>query len=136
MPFTYRLQILNHQSNTNIGLFPPGPAFYVKISFQSRDITIPAKMDTGSDFTTIPHSSAVALNLIQFDEQPLTGAFGGPPTKRPVFKADIEFLGLPPILNHPLVSLEKKEYMLIGRDVLNLYVTHLDGPNLQFDMTQ
>jgi len=98
--------------------------------------TLPAKMDTGADFTTIPHYAAVSLNLIQFDEQPLTGALGGPPVMRPVFKADIEFLNLPPILNHPLVSLENKEYMLIGRDVLNLYVTQLDGPNLQFDVTQ
>jgi len=126
----YRLEIVNQVSKAKIRLFPPGPALHIKVSFQGSHTTIPAKLDTGSDFTTIPHYSALSLKLIKFDEQPIGGALGGSEV-RPVFKADLEFMGFS-ILNHPLISLEKKEYMLIGRDILNEYITLLHGRDLQF----
>jgi len=93
--------------------------------------TIPALIDTGSDFTVIPHHVAVFLSLRKYTDRPVGGAMGGPGISRPVFKADLRFLDFS-FSNHPMVSLEDRIHMLIGRDILNKYTTTLHGRDLQF----
>ena len=129
-PWSYRIEITNQVSQSRIRLNPPAPAFYVKISYRESHTTIPAKLDTGADLTAIPHATALLLQLRKIGERSVGGALDLS-QMRPIFKANLDFLGFS-IPDHPVVSLERKEYILIGRDIMNRYNAILNGPDLQF----
>lgn len=131
-PWLYRLEITDYASKEIKKFRPPAPAFYAKVSYAGNLATVPALIDTGADFSVIPHKVAILLGLRQFSEKEVIGSMGGDPQTRPIFKADLTFLDFS-ISNQPLVSLERRIHMLIGRDILNQYKTVFDGPNLQFN---
>ena len=132
-PWPYRLEIADQVSNYTKRFRPPAPAFYATVSFQGNLTTLPALIDTGADLTVIPHSVALLLGLPKVSERSVGTASGDTEELRPVFKADISFLDFT-FANHPMVSLNRKRYMLIGRDILNLYKATFDGSNLQFNI--
>ena len=129
--WSYRLEITDYASKEVKKFRPPAPAFYAMVSYAGNLATVPALIDTGADFSVIPHKVAVLLGLRQFSEKEVIGSMGDSQT-RPVFKADLTFLDSS-ISNQSLVSLERRIHMLIGRDILNQYKTVFDGPNLQFN---
>lgn len=130
-PWSYRLEITDQVSNYTKPFRPPGPAFYATVSYRSNLTTLPALIDTGSDLTVIPHSVALLLALQKISERPIGTAIAGQDELRPVFKANLVFLDFS-FADHPMISLERKRYMLIGRDIMNRYRATFDGPNLQF----
>jgi predicted aspartyl protease len=132
-PWAYRLEITDQVSNFTRRFRPPGPFFYATVSYRGNQTSLPALIDTGADLTVIPHSVALLLALQKFSERHIGTAMAGQGEVRPIFKADLAFLDFS-FVNHPMISLERNRYMLIGRDILNLYRATFDGPNLQFNI--
>ena len=94
---------------------------------QTRAVTVPALVDTGSDVTSIPLAAAQALGLLPV----------GPALVEGVAKAQIERTIFAAFLSIEQGEPERFEVIgwpediaLLGRDILNKYVITLDGPNL------
>lgn len=131
-PWEYVGELTNPTSQEIIPFQPPAPAFLATISYNRSMTTIPALIDTGASITIIPHYVATLLSLRQTGWANLTSA-NGQKDKRPVYKADLSFLGFS-FRHYPMVSFEARKHILIGRDIINQYKTSLDGPNLQFSI--
>ena len=69
------------------------------------------------------------LGLSPIGEIPVIGATGTSALS-PLYRANLDFLGKR-YRNHGLALLNTS-YMLVGRDILNEWVTTLDGPKLTF----
>jgi predicted aspartyl protease len=132
-PWPYRLEITDQVSNFTKRFRPAGPSFYATVSYRGNLTILPALIDTGADLTVIPHSVALLLALQKISERRTGTAKAGQEEIRPVFKADLAFLDFS-FTDHPMVSLERDRYMLIGRDIMNRYRATFDGPNLQFNI--
>lgn len=136
-PFPYQLAAIVRSSQREIYFGnTPAPICEVTISSVSGLEILPALIDSGASRTAIPHRVAVDLNLRKLnDETRVGGALGGN-EPRPLYKADLSFIGLN-FQNHTVVSLPddpERERILIGRDILNRYTTTLDGPQRQFSI--
>jgi hypothetical protein len=80
----------------------------------------------------IPASAVSSLALNKQGEIPARGAFG----KREMvglYVVDLQFLGLA-FPNYPVTESRDIDFALVGRDILNRYVTTLDGPRLEFSI--
>jgi predicted aspartyl protease len=132
-PWTYRLEITDQVSRFTKRFRPAAPSFFATISYRGNFTTLPALIDTGADLTVIPHSVALLLALQKISERSVGTAITGQDEFRPVFKANLVFLDFT-FADHPMVSLERNRYMLIGRDIMNLYKATFDGPSLQFNI--
>ena len=105
-----------------------------------------ALLDTGSDMTSIPPSIVERFEMPQVNEARIrvydvnTGARRV--EKRPVVQAHIDLGGSLPAINVPCVMYafevsdddavsddEEPEHIIIGRDILNLLILALHGPN-------
>ena len=128
----YRTEITDRTSQEAIRFQPPAPVFYATVKYGENLTTLPALIDTGASLTVIPHSVALLLSLRQFSKRTVTSA-NGQEEERPIFKADLSFLDFS-FNDHPMVSLERRNYMLIGRDIMNRYRATFDGPSLQFSI--
>ena len=95
-------------------------------------MTVPALIDSGASGTLIPESVVSGLSLRKIGERRASGVYS-PPRMVPIYKVDLDFVGFD-FQNHP-VSTQPRDYALIGRDVLNRYLTELNGPRLEFSAT-
>lgn len=110
----------------------PAPAFDLALSWRGKTRVVRALVDSGASGTTIPTSVVSELALRKISEARVSGAIGSA-EPRSVYVVDLDFVGVL-LSNHPVVALAEKEYALIGRDILNRYVTTLNGPALEFSV--
>ena len=109
------------------------PACQIQLSWNGQTHTISALIDSGASGTLIPRSAAQVLNLRQIGERRASGAFG-PANMTQIYRVNLDFLGIA-FPNHVVATPGPpgdRAYALIGRDILNLYQTLLNGPGLQF----
>lgn len=110
----------------------PGPFCEIIVSWHGRTERIRALLDSGADGTIVPMPTIATLALDRIGDARVKGV-QGPRQLRGVYRADIDFLGFP-FIAHPVVGVPDRDYALVGRDILNRYLTTLDGPNLQFSV--
>lgn len=110
----------------------PAPACDVTISWQGNNVVVPALIDSGAAGTTIPGALVTTLALRKVSEMLVSGATSAAQLYG-VYVVDLNFLGL--VFNkYPVVALPHRDYVLIGRDILNLYTTTLAGPPQEFSI--
>lgn len=109
---------------------PPAPSCEVVISHNNKSQAFQALIDSGANLTCIPSAAVGNLNLRKLREIPVSGATGQDETEG-LYVVNIEFMGID-LPNHPVISLSKRPYMLIGRDILNRYTSIHAGPALTF----
>ena len=108
---------------------PPAAALTVTLYFNRKSVSEVALIDTGSGITTVTDRVVRALGLNPIGEILVRGATGPSEQKR-LYRADLDFCGSR-YKNHGLTLLNAS-YMLVGRDILNDWITTLDGPKLKF----
>lgn len=113
-----------------IAEFPPAPYVMVKIGSPdgSRESAfVAAKVDSGADRTLVPVSLVENLQIQSCEVGKFAG-LGGHIYEFAIYEVLLTIQGLPPI---PVLAgaTEHESYPLLGRDVLNRYSIHLDGPN-------
>jgi hypothetical protein len=115
----------------NRQIVPPAP--FVHVSLQcaesGKELTdLPAQLDSAADRTAIPGRMVDDLGLVPLDELPI-GGFGGQVLLVQSFIVQLSIRQFQPlsleVLAHP-----EEPFILLGRDVLNLYPILLDGPRL------
>lgn len=122
--------------NYNRAVNPPAPFVHVTLARTGPATGAagewPAKIDTGADTTVIPLAAVNALGLVQISRVSATG-FAGVVTEVGVYPVLLSLRGIPPV---PLavLAVDREEYALLGRDVLNRHRIVLDGPNLAIDI--
>lgn len=89
---------------------------------------MPALIDSGASGTLLPPFVTADLGLRKIGERKMSGAFG-PPRFGSIYVVNLDFLGFI-FRDYPAaVSPEERAYALVGRDVLNRYLTTLNGPS-------
>ena len=112
---------------------PPAPCLDLIVAHPENHSllqTVFAQVDTGADISVIPRDLVAGLNLPRAGEITIEG-YEQIRSQATVYFARLS-IGRFSFRRVPLIALER-ETGLIGRDLLNLLVTTLDGPNLQFD---
>ncbi len=109
-----------------------GPVVDVLVSWGPSGRPLEALIDTGADITCIPERMARDLSLRQISEEPVSGVCCE--TTLPLFVANLSIEGVN-FPNLPVVGYDD-DYGLIGRDILNQLVTHLDGLAQQLTLQQ
>ncbi len=94
--------------------------------------SVVSQIDTGADISVVPLRVASTLNLPRAGEI-WVESYRAVRERVPIYFARLT-IGRFVFRRVPMVAIEHDEGLL-GRDVLNLLVTTLDGPKLQFDLT-
>lgn len=110
---------------------PPFPGCYVRVSWGKKSKSCIAVIDTGADQTFIPVAITKELNLRKIDDSIPVGGPDAPDEPQDEYLANLSFLGLT-IPNWPVISNNRWDEILIGRDIINDWKLTLDGPNQQF----
>jgi len=115
-------------------LVPPAPFLAAHVSDptgSAESPLIPAKVDTGADVTAIPANLVSQLNLVPASEVEVEGYNGHRATLAcydiTLRVAHLRVVGLS-------VITFSEDYILLGRDVLNLLRLLLDGPALSLEI--
>lgn len=108
------------------------PACRLTVTWNGRSEEIDALIDSGASRTVIPEATAQILNLRIIGEGKVGGAVTSQREMRTLYVTNLDFLGLN-FPSHPVFGLPGP-YALIGRDILNLYITTLHGPNNQYSL--
>lgn len=119
----------------NQQLEPPAPFLDVVIRHphspeQLRRVT--AKVDTGADLSAIPQVVATALGLLPA-QTIVAESFDGSRTHVETYAVIMEVAKAH--FRYIEVILIPDAHALIGRDVLNHFFTHLNGPDLTLDLS-
>jgi hypothetical protein len=113
---------------------PPAPALMVEV-YSPDDPTqrqqILAKLDTAADITVISAQVLDTLNAEVFSMQVVSG-YESTPIAVSTYVVGIE-LPTARIRRIEVVPISE-DYVLLGRDVLNLFYITLDGPDLTFEL--
>ena len=114
---------------------PPAPFLDIQVSAmtESRQTTVLAMIDTGSDGVTVPEFVASSLDLRPVDPAMIQGAVG-PAAVVPMFRAFVSIEPFPP--EELEVIVWPRPFALLGRKFLNKYHITLDGPNLTFTIAR
>lgn len=119
----------------NTDFEPAAPCLDIVIAHpenqESRQILF-SQLDTGADISVIPRDVVTALNLPRAGEITIEG-YDAIQSRVVVYFAQL-YVGRFTFRRVPLIALERKTG-IIGRDILNLLVTTLDGPQMQFDFS-
>ena len=110
------------------------PVTRLTISWNGRSRTVPAVIDSGASRTCIPVNTARILGLVRKGDVRTSGATVRERIPLPRYVVDLKFLGRDFNAN-PVLGIERP-HALIGRDILNEYVATLDGPALQYTLTE
>ena len=110
----------------------PAPACDVVVISAGQRSAVQGLIDTGASNSTIPKALVARMNLTKQGQARATGAYGGGGLVG-LYVVDLEFLGLT-FVNHPVWEADP-DYVLIGRDILNLYTAMFHGPRREFDIT-
>ena len=110
------------------------PVSRLTISWGGKSRTVYAVIDSGASRTCIPAGAVKFLSLVQKGDVLTSGATIKERKRLPRYIVDLRFLGHDFPANAVLGV--ERPHALIGRDILNEYVTTLDGPSLQFTITE
>lgn len=115
---------------------PPAPVVEVTLSnVRNRRlrVTLPAILDTVADITAIPESVVDRLKLYQISRINVEGV-DGVSNYLKIYQVRLKAatLTLPQLQVIPVSF----EFVVLGRDILNHFIVHLDGPGLVFTMGQ
>ena len=118
----------------NQQLEPPAPFLDVVIRNphspdQMHSVT--AKVDTGADLSAIPQAVATALGLLPA-QTIVAESFDGSRTRIDTYAVILEVAQAR--FRYIEVILIPDEHALIGRDILNNFYAHLNGPELTLDL--
>ena len=119
----------------NEDLEPPAPYCDVLVSNPnlSRQVNLPALLDTGCDISIIPLDSANELELEVKGTGALEGVTGDV-ADLPTFEV---YLSVNQSTREKLEVMGwHEDFAILGRDVLNHYRITLDGPNLTLTITR
>jgi predicted aspartyl protease len=111
---------------------PPAPSCEVTIRHGNESRVLPALVDSGASLTCIPKHLVGDLRLIRVGDIAISGATGHDESEG-LYAVTLEFLGIQ-FPNHPVASLGKRSYLIIGRDILNKYNSIHSGPTLTFTL--
>ena len=89
---------------------------------------MPAQLDTAADRTVVPGRMVDELGLLPLDELPV-GGFGGQVLLLPTYRLELGIRYLSPVMIE-IIAHSEEPVVLLGRDVLKLHRTLLDGPRL------
>lgn len=105
---------------------PPAAVLPLQVGRPSEPpvVLLPALIDTGADTSVLPAGLAAQLNLTRVGRAVITG-IAGHPRVLSVYAAEIRAGGHRSIVE----AVSYGNEALIGRDLLNKLVTHLDGPH-------
>jgi hypothetical protein len=110
--------------------YPPVPAVIVTIRSPDGTQAIPevsAHLDTAADRTLVPLDLIRRLGLSP--RPPLFArGLGSAPVQLDVYDIDIEITGVV-IVSTSAITHANEPYVLVGRDLLNLFRVTFDGPN-------
>jgi hypothetical protein len=110
---------------------PPAPFVHVALRHPETAeelANVPAQLDCAADRSVVPLRLVEELGLVPMGEVCVAG-LGGAPTFLPAFVVLIEIRQLYAV-SAKIVAIPDEPYILLGRDVLNLYRLLLDGPQL------
>ncbi|MEX0726587.1 MAG: hypothetical protein WD065_09985 [Planctomycetaceae bacterium] len=117
-------------------LFPPGlvlPAFVRGLGTDDV-VEVEAKVDTGADLTVIPDSARGQLKLKPCGYMLCRGAFDDEPQRVPTYFIELSLDGTTytklEVLARPRATL------LLGRDLLNNFILHANGPEEYFEISE
>ena len=112
---------------------PPAPFVEVSILHPTtgQQDTLPAKLDTGADISGIPIQVVDKLGLVAARSIPIEG-YDNVRVQLPTYIIALEVAGAR-FRRLEVVPLPEK-HVLLGRDVLNHFYTHLNSPELTFDL--
>jgi len=111
------------------------PAASLKVRFTNpisdHSTELQAKLDTGADITVLPQNAITELRVIPAGRVSVS-SFDGREQWKYTYFVNLSFLNF----NFPMVEAigAKRRDALLGRDVLNLFKTVLDGKTLSFDL--
>jgi predicted aspartyl protease len=113
-------------------LDPPAPILPLRLSAPGdpQGVLLPMLLDTGADCTLVPARIARELRLPWVDRLALSGVGGGT-RQANVHAAYVELAGTRFLAR--VVAFQGEA--ILGRDVLNTLVAHLDGPALSFTLS-
>jgi predicted aspartyl protease len=114
------------------------PAPFVHVTLHcpqtgARAEDVPAQVDTAADRTILPSKLVEEMGLAQMGRIPLVG-FGGRIVECPTYSVEVGVRSLPAALVKVAAS-DGETYILLGRDVLNLYRIVLDGPKRTLEIS-
>jgi|SRR5581483_11378110 len=118
-----------YSNNTNPGS-TLGPECILTITWNGQSEACDAVIDSGCSWTSIPLHIIQRLSLRKLGAKNARGATSNRLVVVNRYVADLSFLGFN-FPAHPFYD-NKIDVALIGREILNQYVTTLDGPNLNF----
>ena len=113
---------------------PPAPFLLVAISPRAASPTaqsVGALLDTGAEISVIPQHIVDALGLVPYAEM-LIESFDSRRQRVDMYAVSLGFAGYH--LSPVRVVAFRADYAILGRDVLNRFLTTLDGPNQAFTM--
>jgi predicted aspartyl protease len=114
---------------------PPAPFMDVIIA-ASNDSgpqrSVGALLDTGAEISIIPQQIAHELELSPYAEM-IIEAFDGRRQRANLYAVTLEVAGT--YLSPVRAVAYPSSYAILGRDVLNRFLTTLDGPHLSFEIT-
>jgi len=118
----------------NQDINPPAPFLQVVVlhPVTGQNRTLPAKLDTAADISTIPDTLRSDLALSQAHDILVEG-YDGVQVALPTYIITLELAGTQ--AQHLEVIAIPEDHMLIGRDILNHFYTKLNGPELTFDLS-
>ena len=123
MKFEYSRDISPPALLLPIRIAPIGADFWVKHS---------AQIDTGADLSVVPRDLVRDLHLFPHGSRIARGALSSEPLIPPTYHVQLiiaeNFRFEAPVLAAPC------NYIIIGRDLLNHFVLHADGPSQKFEL--
>lgn len=124
--------------NNSPEITPPIPCtdIEVRISTEHNANFIVARviLDTGADITVIPSEQLDKIiigNKVEYETLTIEG-YGSGPIHKKAYYVIISIDGCPPIIDRVIKG--DDQVGLLGRNVSNHFITHLDGPSLKWLM--
>ncbi|MBI4739574.1 MAG: retropepsin-like domain-containing protein [Chloroflexi bacterium] len=119
----------------NADFEPPAPCLDILVShpeIAETSRTFSFQLDTGSDITVLPLNIVSELALPRAGEILVEG-YDANQDQATIYFATLSIKNF--VFRRVSILAIDRSQGLLGRDVLNLLVTNLNGPKLQFDLT-
>lgn len=95
---------------------------------------LPAQIDTAADRTVLPRQVVATLGLAE-DGRALFQGVGSEIFELPLYLVEVRIQDFRPLLVRAVLG-AAESHILLGRDVLNDYHVHLEGPELSLEVDQ